>query len=167
MCHAPIWGCDPYICKIQGGDQRTPKEYCTLLSESPFITLQNGWQRGREPSKILTRLRVPFRANFGAILDVLLFLDVKFKILMPAVFRIIKWFLRQNPSKTAKIALKMPCFGAKTSDFFGKNIRTLWPRSPMFPVFQPEMPPKSPFLQFCDIWTQGRSWWLSRPFSAR
>ena len=35
------------------------------------------------------------------------------------------------------------------------------------PVFQPEMPPNSPFLQFCDIWTQGRSWWLSRPFSAR
>ena len=153
-------GCDPYICKIQGGDQRTPKEYCTLLSESPFFTLQNGWQSGREPSKILTRLRVPFRANFAAILDVLPCLDVKFKILMPAVFRIIKWFLRQNPSKTAKIAQKMPCFGAKTSDFFGKNIRTFHGKHPYFvakksdvscfPAGNAAKIPLSPILRYLD-----------------
>ena len=162
-------GCNPSTCKIQaeGQSQRTAKEYCTLLSESSVFAFQNQCQSGGEPSKILTRLRVSFRANFGRNWWVLPCCDAKCESQKSAFSEEFMEFCSKILQRQRKKRRKMPCFRAKTSGFLGTNFRTLWQRSPMFRVFRPEMSPKSPFLQFCDILTLGMPWWLPRPFSAR
>ncbi len=57
-------------------------------------------------------------------------------------------FCRKNFKNSGEKFIKCACSGTKTSDFFDTNIRTLWQRSPMFPLFRPEMAQKSPFPDF-------------------
>ena len=43
---------------------------------------------------------------------------------------------------------------AQTSVLSMQNLRTLWQRSPMFPVFRPKMAQKFPFSDFAIFWSE-------------
>ena len=45
--------------------RKTGEKYCTLLPKSSVQTFADACQKAFRPSKILTRHRVPFRADFG------------------------------------------------------------------------------------------------------
>ena len=62
---------------LHAGGQRRGKENCTLLPESPKSGLSNACWGCCEPSKILTRHRVPFRVIFGRNFRVLPFGVIK------------------------------------------------------------------------------------------
>ena len=125
-------GCNPFTYKIltEGQSQRTAKEYCTLLSESSVFAFQNRCQSGCEPSKILTRLRVSFRANFGRIWWVLPCCDAKCESQKSAFSVEFMEFCSKILQRQRKKRRKKPCFRAKTSGFFATNFRTFHDKHP-------------------------------------
>lgn len=75
--------------------------------------------------------------------------------------------MRQKTKRCRISGQKHRTFWVQTSVLSMPNLRTLWQRSLRFPVFSPEMAPKSPSNQFCDISGQDKARRLSRPFSTR
>ena len=70
-------------------------------------------------------------------------------------------FRGKKLKKAAKNSKKCRVLGPKTSDFLGTNLRTFdakppyfWQRSPMFPVFRPEMPQNPPVPDFAIFRTK-------------
>ena len=116
--------------QTEGQSQRTAKEYCTLLSESSVFAFQNRCQSGCEPSKILTRLRVSFRANFGRNWWVLPRCDDKCESQKSAFSVEFMEFCSKILQRQRKKRRKKPCFRAKTSGFFATNFRTFHDKHP-------------------------------------
>ena len=144
----------------------------------PFLLFQPPVGEARNLQKILTRHCVPFRAEFGRVLDILPYGYVNHEVWSLVDISRFRRFLRQITSKTRENVKKMPCFGAKTSDFLGTNLRTIDAKPPYFVAKKSDVfgfpagkcrkkLQYSPLSRFCDIWSQGKSWWLPRPFSAR
>ena len=110
-----------------------------------------------EPSKILTRHRVPFRADFGWIFGILPSLVVNYEVSVSADIGCIHRFSRKKTKKMRRKIYKMPCFRAKnigllghkppyfcckTSVLCGKEVRCFrfsgWERRkiPLFPILR-------------------------------
>ena len=127
-----------------------------------------------EPSKILTRHRVPFRADFGWIFGILPSLVVNCEVSVSADIGCIHRFSRQKTKKCGEKFTKCRVLGPKTSDFLDTNLRTFVAKPPYFVAKKSDVSDfpvvkgaKFPCSRFCDISGRGKAWWLPRPFSAR